>query len=177
MTGFRTDRTGRSTPRRRSHRETAVNRPRGAFIYYELELLNSAAWAALSINGRRVVERVQIEHVRHGGYENGRLPVTYSDFEGAGIRRKYIAGAIAEAEALGLIERTRRGRKKHGKHPGTASEFRLTFVGTIAPTEVQPATDEWRRFASPREAKAHAAKVIQATGEANHVEWNILQRA
>jgi hypothetical protein len=162
MSGFRHDPSGRSTSRRKNKRESAVNKPRGPFIYYEADLLRSPAWQALSINGRRVVERIQLEHLRHAGRDNGYLPVTFNDFVAAGVSRKYVSPSIIEAEALGLIERTSRGRKKYGDNPGAPSTFRITFLGGYSETDIWPASDEWRRFDSVKNAKAAVAEAVRA---------------
>jgi hypothetical protein len=63
----------------------------------------------------------------HGGAENGKLPITYVDFEKWGVRPDSIAGAIRALEALGLIEITRHG------YAGAAEKrapslYRLTYV-------------------------------------------------
>ena len=59
----------------------AVNRPKGAFVWFTREFLASQAWREMPLAARRVVERVAIEHMNHGGTLNGSLIVTYNDFE------------------------------------------------------------------------------------------------
>ena len=56
----------------------------------------------MSLAARKIVERVAIEHMGHGGTLNGSLIVTYDDFETFGVRRKSIAPAIKKAVALGF---------------------------------------------------------------------------
>lgn len=63
----------------------------------------------------------------HGGAENGKLPVTYADFEKWGVRRDSIAGAIRALEALGLIEITRHGYAGAAEKRAS-SLYRLTYV-------------------------------------------------
>lgn len=175
MKGARSDSKGRSTGKRANRREGEAIGPRGPFIYHEVEMLMSAAWRALTINGRRVVERLQIEHREHAGLENGRLPLTFADLERWGVTRKYISAALVEAEALGFIERTARGRKKYGDYPGSPSLFRLTFIGTITPDSIGKPTDEWRRFETIEDAKAAAAAAVRAAEAAAHEEWQAVQ--
>ena len=69
-------------------------------------MIKSPAWSVLSLSARRVLDRIEIEHADHGGYDNGRLPVTYDDFEHYGIHRHSIAAAIRETVALGFAEIT-----------------------------------------------------------------------
>ena len=54
------------------------------------------------------------------------MTVTYDDFESYGIDRHAIAPAIREAEALGFIEVTERGREGDAKWR-TPNTFGLTF--------------------------------------------------
>ena len=57
----------------------------------------------LTLSERRALDRLELEHMDHGGAENGKLPVTYADLEKWGVRPDSIAGAIRALEALGLI--------------------------------------------------------------------------
>jgi hypothetical protein len=73
------------------------------FAWLSIEALQSPAYRALSLSAHRALARIQIEHSNHGGKENGRLPVTFQDFEDYGIHRHAIAPAIRELESLGFI--------------------------------------------------------------------------
>jgi hypothetical protein len=84
------------------------------WIWLTRELLESAAWSTAPINTRRVIERLMLEHMAHAGTENGRLIVTYSDFQKYGINSRDVAAAIADAAARGLIIVTQRGRASAG---------------------------------------------------------------
>ncbi len=88
----------------------------GPFSPRMFEMLASPAYRALSLSGHRVLSRIEVEYGNHGGNDNGRLPVTYTDFQKYGIDRKSIAGAVREVAALGFVRITERGRP---------SEFRL----------------------------------------------------
>ncbi len=101
----------------------------------------SPAFRVLSLSGRRVLDRIEIEFAGHGGTTNGRLPIPYDDFERYGIHRHAIAPAIRECIALGLTEVTEAGRAGNAecRRPNL---FRLTYRAT----DNGPATNEWQRI-------------------------------
>jgi hypothetical protein len=68
----------------------------GQFAGRLVEMLESPAYRALSLGALRVLSRVEIELAHHGGNDNGKLPVTYDDFERYGIHRHSIRPAISE---------------------------------------------------------------------------------
>lgn len=111
----------------------------GQFVPRRLDMLESAAWAGLSLAARKVLDRLEIEHMRHGGADNGHLPCTYDDFARFGIRRKSVADALDELVGLGFIEVTHQGRGGNAvyRHP---SRYRLTYLHT----KKAAATDEWK---------------------------------
>jgi hypothetical protein len=53
----------------------------GQFIAHPRQMIESPAWRALSLAARKALDRIEIEHLDHGGAENGKLPVTYRNFE------------------------------------------------------------------------------------------------
>jgi hypothetical protein len=108
--------------------------------------MDSAAYRALSHAGRMVLDRIHREHGAQGGKENGRLKVTWRDFQKAGVQPRRITGAVAEVEALGLAIRTYHGRRTCGEDPGAPAQFRLTWLPVIEPDNLTPATNEWKRF-------------------------------
>ena len=66
------------------------------FVAHSRELRESAAWRALPDNARRVLDRLELEHMRHGGAANGRLVCTYYRFrEGGSSSELHCAGASA----------------------------------------------------------------------------------
>ena len=89
-------------------------------------MIKSPAWSVLSLSARRVLDRIEIEHADHGGNDNGRLPVTYDDFERDGIHRHAIGPAIRETVALGFAEITERGRAGNAEFR-SPHKFRLTY--------------------------------------------------
>jgi hypothetical protein len=128
-----------------------------AFVMTRLVMLDSVAYWALKPIERTILAVIEIEHMRHGGVENGRLIVTRRQFEKRGIPRHAIAPSLRALEALGFIEITERGAAGIGEH-AQAHRFRLTYV--------QPnPSDEWRKFHDPGMAHAivescrHAADI------------------
>jgi len=123
----------------------------GQFIGRLVEMLESHAYRVLSLSARRVLDRIEIEFARHGGKpeENGRLPVTYSDFESYGIDRHAIRPAIQEAMALGFIEITECGTAGNREFR-SPNKFRLTY----RPAKGIPGdgSHEWRLFSSIEDA-------------------------
>ncbi len=121
----------------------------GQFAPRLIEMLESPAYRALSLSARRVIDRIEIELGHHGGTDNGRLPVTYDDFQRYGIDRQSIAPAIREAVALGFIEITQKGRAGN-------SEWRLPnlFRLTHRPADGLPGfgTNEWRKIDTVEQA-------------------------
>jgi hypothetical protein len=70
----------------------------GQFSGRLIEMMESDAWRALSLAGRRVIDRVEIEHGHHGGTDNGKLPVTFDQFCEYGftdIRSRQVCGKLS----------------------------------------------------------------------------------
>lgn len=116
----------------------------GGWIAHRLQLLVSPAWRLRPKPLANILERLEIEHMRHAGKENGNLFVSFDQFVAAGVSRKVIRAAEAAGEALGLLVVTR-SETIVGNIRG-ASKYRLTYVpekGRRAPTdEWQGITDE-----------------------------------
>ena len=136
------------------------NKISGQFAHQLIEMLESPAWRVLSLSARRVFDRIQIEHAHHGGRENGRLPVTFKDFEEFGLDRHSIRPAIAELNALGFIRITQHGRAGNADFRAP-NKFRLTHQH--ANDGAEPATNGWRRFKTLGEA-ANVAKLARLVG-------------
>jgi len=79
------------------------------FAPRRIDMLRSPAYCALSLSARRVLDRLEIELADHGGTDNGKLPVTYDDFQRYGLHRQAIFPAIRETIALGFVEITEEG--------------------------------------------------------------------
>jgi len=130
----------------------------GQFAPRLVEMLESPAWRVLSLAAHRVLDRLDIEHRHHGGRDNGKLTVTYLDFEHYGIARNQIAPALREVEALGFIEITQRGRAGNAEHR-TPHKFRLTSYDT----EHAKGTNEWRQIATIEDAERIAQQARNRT--------------
>ena len=122
-----------------------------SWCWLTAEMLESPAWRALTGNAMKVVLRIALEHLKHGGVENGLLPVVYRDFVRWGVRRNAIREAIVVAINLGWIDKTSTGEVPwHGdiRRPST---FALTWLprhnGTLA-------SNRWTRIKSDAHAKA-----------------------
>jgi hypothetical protein len=131
------------------------------WISYPRSMLESPAMRALTLSAIRVMHRLEIEHMAHGGAENGRLIVTHDQFVEAGVHHNAVAPAIRELVALGFIEITEKGcagnesqRRPH--------RFRLTYVNMK--TREEP-SHEWRNVIDLEEAYRLAAEARAAKNE------------
>jgi hypothetical protein len=103
------------------------------FAWRTIRMLRSAPYRMLSLSARRCLDRIEIELARHGGQDNGKLPVTFANFEDYGVRRHSITPALRELKALGFID-MKPGRGGNGEFRQT-NLFRLTHreFGHYAP--------------------------------------------
>jgi hypothetical protein len=127
------------------------------FASHPISMLSSPAWRVLSLSARRVLDRIAIELAKHGGNDNGQLPVTFEHFEEYGIDRHAIGPAIREAATLGFIEVTQAGRAGNGE-TRKPNLFRITYVNSRGP---EP-THEWRAIKTVEEAIALAMAARQS---------------
>jgi hypothetical protein len=104
------------------------------WVWETRALLQSAPWQAQSINCRRLIEFLQLEHMRHGGTANGKLKAPRRQLSAFGIGEHFISDAIHEGETLGLID-VCRGRRR------LASTYTLTWLPLHDGT---PASNRWR---------------------------------
>jgi hypothetical protein len=117
------------------------------WISYPRSMLESCAFQVLGHTATRVMRRIEIEHLAHGGAENGKLIVTYDQFEEYGVSRNSVGPAIRELVALGFLEITEKGIASNEN--GRPNRFRLTYVNVK--TREQP-TNEWRRVMTIEQA-------------------------
>jgi hypothetical protein len=134
------------------------NKISGQFSWRTIAMMESPAFQVLSLSGRRVLDRLEIEHAHHGGNDNGHLPVTYDQFIEYGIHRNAVCPAIREIEALGFVQITERGRAGNAEWR-RPNKFRLTYrqAGRAA------ITDEWRNIKTIEEAEVIAATARKAS--------------
>src|SRR5262249_17584907 len=126
------------------------NRINGQWSPRLIEMLESPAYRALSLSAHRVISRVEIELAHHGGNDNGRLPVTFEDFRAYGIHHNAVAPAIREAESLGFIRVTERGRGGNSEYR-QPNKFFLTFAYCRG-SHASPPTHDWRKIKTLEEA-------------------------
>jgi hypothetical protein len=114
----------------------------------------------------RFITRLMVEHMNHGGTENGRLICTYDQLVAFGISRKHISDAIAQAVDLGFVDLVQRGHRGYGiaKQP---SIYALTWLPRI---DGSPPTNRWKRCISPvpkREPKPVPKRELARTPNGN----------
>ena len=92
--------------------------------------------------------------MQHAGDRNGTLICTFDDFAKNGIRRKSVSLAIRQCEALGFLERTRKGGLGKGK-THLPSNYRLTYVvgRHRGSSHGDPRTNEWTRLEDRQRGK------------------------
>jgi hypothetical protein len=105
------------------------------FAARPIEMLEGSAMRVLTLAERRALDRIEIEYAHHGGTDNGKLPITYMDFEHFGLHPNAIAPSLRALVALGFVEITRKG---YGGAAGVRapSLYRITY---------RPAWDATRR--------------------------------
>ena len=113
--------------------------------------------------------RLEVEHMDHGGAENGRLPTTYQQFEEWGIHPRFVASALRELQALGIVEITRHG------YAGAADKrspslYRLTYLTAHdAGSADATGTHEYLKIKTVEEAEA-VAKAARNAADPRNVE-------
>jgi hypothetical protein len=146
---------------RRLKRRNAIS---GQFAARLIEMLESPAFRVLSKSAHLVLARIEVELAHHGGSDNGRLPVTYADFEAYGVHHHSIGPAIRELSALGIVE------VEHGR-AGNA-EFRSPnrFRLTARASDGRPGdgSHEWRRI----ETLEQAEKIAKAARQGGSKKQN-----
>jgi hypothetical protein len=125
-----------------------------AWVWHTSELLRSAAWHGASPTLRRVLDYLEIEHLRHERRENGNLMALYGDLVKFGVSRGLILKTLQEGEARGLL-RVEHGFRIPANGKQAPNRFRLTYLPTCTfdpkskATTWCRATDEWRRYVEP----------------------------
>jgi hypothetical protein len=111
-----------------------------SFVMLPRELLASDAWRSLSINARRFVDFLMLEHLAHGGKENGNLKATARQLYTFGIGAHQLTAAIFEVEQAGLVDCHRGGMR-------VATIYSLTWLPLH---DGSPPSDRWREYRKPR---------------------------
>jgi hypothetical protein len=139
------------------------------FVWRPRQLIESPAMRVLSRVAHLALTRLEVEHMDHGGAENGRLPTTYQQFEEWGIHPRFVASALRELQALGIVEITRHG------YAGAADKrspslYRLTYLTAHdAGSADATGTHEYLKIKTVEEAEA-VAKAARNAADPRNVE-------
>jgi len=115
----------------------------GQFVGHQVALIH--VLQRLSLNARRILDALEIEHCRHGGRENGRLLCPYRSFAIFGLTSgTRISHAFHELKTARLIEIIRPGRRSFADLR-TPSLYRLTYLPTFENGKWVERTDEWKK--------------------------------
>lgn len=128
------------------------------WVPHRLEMLLSPAWQAVPRPLHKLIERLEIEHLRHGGFENGHLFVSYQQFVDYGISKRSIRPTLALGEALKLIK-VDRVEEVGGGNLRPPNRYGLTFTPLKGKREPG---DEWRQV-SKQQAETALEAYRQAT--------------
>jgi hypothetical protein len=109
------------------------------FVPLPRDLLRSDAWRSLGINERRLVDFLLLEHMRHGGQQNGNLKAPRQQLHAFGIGPRFVSAVIATTEERGLIQCKRGGMR-------VATTYALTWLPMADGT---PASNGWRSHRDP----------------------------
>lgn len=138
-------------------------KPKPPFVLHTQALRKSSARRTRSDSCRRLLEFLEDENMRLGGFQNGKLKATHEQLYSHGICKDAIAPAIREAEARGLIEtwpkEDVRIKQPDGSYKNPPTEYRLTYLPSGDNQEHWP-TDDWkgRDFSAPRNRVAKGAE-------------------
>jgi hypothetical protein len=123
-------------------------------------MLASPAWRAMTMNARRVLDRVILESMGHAGTQNAALRLTYEDFLTAGLpSRNAVAEGIRVAEALGFLDVPIRGRRSYGG-ARLASCYGLTWLEN---EHGERAANRWKLIKTDEQAAFAVAVAAQPT--------------
>jgi hypothetical protein len=138
-------------------------------------MLESPAYRVMTLAAHRIIARIEIELCRHGGYDNGRLPVTYEDFIEYGIHHGSIAAGIREAEALGFIRVPERGSSGNREYR-RPNLYMLTFSFDRNTRDAAPPND-WEKIKTIEEAERIARAARNAKDKRaeafGHRSWRV----
>jgi hypothetical protein len=152
----------------------------GQFAPRPRDLLQSKAWAAVSVHVRRLVEFLELEHLRHGGQENGLLMSPRRQLRAFGIHSRSISAAIEDGVKLGLIDVCRGSRRRPSLytltwlhlHDGTPPNNRFTECDAAAEAMIAAAKQAKRRFSSWQTERPSRSAYGYANGTQNFKHAN-----
>ena len=140
------------------------------FIKLPRDVLESPAFGSLGINAFRVLRFLMIEHMSHGGRENGNLKAPYRQLVAFGIAARHVTAAIIEAERSGLVRCYRQG-------PRIATVYELTWLplhdGCLP-------GNEWRAYKTPKNLHSESDATLHSESDADglnlHSDGDALSR-
>lgn len=136
------DARGNHTPRKRRQRPGGP--PSGApWVWLTAAMLGSPTYQALDANGRRVLDFLMLEHLAHGGKENGNLAAPHRQLAAFGVTKDYVAPALDTLIRLGFVRRTFEGLRLADN--GKPARFALTWLPTKGDGFLEPPTHDWKR--------------------------------
>lgn len=111
------------------------------FIAHSREFRESIAFRSLNFPARRVLDFLELEHLRNAGFENGYLAAPYRQIQATGMSKRDVPKAIQMLKAFGFIARTDVNMRLAGRK--NMARYRLTYLpdrsGNLP-------TDEWRKI-------------------------------
>ena len=150
--------------------KTAPYKQPKPFIAHTRIMRNSLAFQRLSGSALRVLLRLELEYLNHGGPKiNGKIICTFADFRACGIGRDAIITALDELETLGfiIIRRGREGSPGY-RRPHT---YRLTYLPSRNGNKIIAPTDEWAEW-----TKKHAQNSTKIANlvvpKQDHATWS-----
>ncbi|WP_372706885.1 hypothetical protein [Brevundimonas sp.] len=99
-----------------------------AFVGEPMSLLESPGYQALNFPAFKILGFLKLEHVRHGGAENGRLLAPHRQLRQGGISPRKVKPALDMLEAFGIIRCTSDGFRQGGRP--NAATYALTWLPT-----------------------------------------------
>ena len=111
----------------------------GAFFGLTHSLIGSPAYQRLNTPARKIFDFLVLEHLAHGGAENGNLAAPYRQLQIFGISSRDIPKAFLMLDTYGLVKRTNGAFVSLGRQ--NMARYRLTMVpdkfGNLP-------TDDWK---------------------------------
>ena len=144
-------------PRPRARRNP--NAIHGAIAPRLIEMNKSPAYQVLTLSAHRFLARIETEHAAHAGKENGRLPVTYKDFEKAGVIGTQFGRSHGMRSAW--LYRSHRARPRRKCRDSQADLFPANY--RPAKGETGNGTHEWRRIKTIEEARSIKQQAREAS--------------
>lgn len=129
----------------------------GQFIAHTLDMRESPGFRALTMPARRILDFLELEHLRHGGAENGNLLAPYAQLVTWGVTKRDIAPSIATLVRFGFIRRTEHGQRLGGRP--NATRYALTWLPTA---DGQLPTEDFRKVSRSDVLKWEADRKLQA---------------